>query len=588
MEPGTEALAILRRSLQRAQGFALFFAVVESPAARERWITRLRTDRPDYPFLPVRFVPDAEDLLTQVRSACAAAPALAPDTPLLLVDLERLVPHEAAPLAPLHNLNLQRQAWREELLRPVVFWIAPYLAALIARAAPDFFDWRRELLEFPPEPDLPGNAVENSSDLGSFSGRSSDDYQRRLSELDARLTHVESPSRTRARWLSERASLLAMIGEKPAAETAADAAREAWLELGENSEALWSELAYARALLQVGDSRGALQHAESACRLAQKQADEASEHANTLRDISVSLERLGDIHFALGRLDLALAAFEQAKTIAEHLATSDPNNFSWQRYLSVFLARIGDVHVSQGRLEVALTTFEQAKAIHERLAASYPHNSIGQRDLSISLIKLSDIHIAQGRLDLALATIEQAKAIVERLAASDPHNAARQRDLSVSLDRLGNIHVTQGRIDLALATFEQAKTIAERLAASDPHNTAWQRDLQISHERLAKVLARQGKPVEAEAQSRAALAIARRLVAHAPENTQFLVSLIGSLAQFAIALAGRSEPAALAEARALFTEAIALHERLAAAGTFTDQRQLTWGDELRASLAALS
>ncbi len=321
--------------------------------------------------------------------------------------------------------------------------------------------------------------------------------------------------------------------------------------------------------------------------IAERLAASDPQNAGWQRDLSVSLDKLGNLHLAQGRLDLALAAFEQSKAIAERLAASDPQNAGWQHDLSVSLNKLGDVHVAQGRLDRALAAFEQAKIIRERLAASDPQNAGWQRDLSVSLIKLGDLHVAQGRLDLALAAFEQAKAIREGLAASAPQNAGWQRDLSVSLNRLGDLHVAQGRLDLALAAFDQTKSICARLAASDPQNAGWQRDLQISYERLAGLCARQGRLGEAEVHFRAALALARRLVALAPDHAEFLVSLISSLAQFAIHLAGRPEPAAGAEARALFTEAIALHERLAAAGTFTNQRQLAWGDDLRARLAAL-
>ena len=299
------------------------------------------------------------------------------------------------------------------------------------------------------------------------------------------------------------------------------------------------------------------------------------------------LYALGDLAEERGNLDVAarlLAAFARWWDRLPAPTQAEP---AWQREKSAWASRLGNLHVAQGRLDRALAAFEQAKIIRERLAASDPQNAGWQRDLSVSLIKLGDLHVAQGRLDLALAAFEQAKAIREGLAASAPQNAGWQRDLSVSLNRLGDLHVAQGRLDLALAAFDQTKSICARLAASDPQNAGWQRDLQISYERLAGLCARQGRLGEAEVHFRAALALARRLVALAPDHAEFLVSLISSLAQFAIHLAGRPEPAAGAEARALFTEAIALHERLAAAGTFTNQRQLAWGDDLRARLAAL-
>ena len=306
------------------------------------------------------------------------------------------------------------------------------------------------------------------------------------------------------------------------------------------------------------------------------------------RDLSVSLEKLGDIHLAQGRLDLALSSFQQSHDIRQGLAASEPANAESQRDLSVSLDRLGNIHLAQGRLDPALSSFRQSHDICQHLAASAPQNSTCQRDLSVSLERLGDIHLAQGRLDLALSAFQQSLDIRQGLAASAPQNSTWQRDLSVSLNKLGDIHRAQSRLDLALASFQQSLDIRQGLAVSDPKNSEWQRDLQISHQRLGDLLALQGRAAEAEVHFRSALALARRLVALAPDHTRFLSSLISSLGQLADLLAARPEPAAVAEARALLTEAIALHDRLAAAGTFTEQRQLGWGDWLRAHLAALA
>lgn len=49
----------------------------------------------------------------------------------------------------LRVLNLQRELWRESILRPVVLWLPDRSIELIARRAPDFWSWRSGIFDLP-------------------------------------------------------------------------------------------------------------------------------------------------------------------------------------------------------------------------------------------------------------------------------------------------------------------------------------------------------------------------------------------------------------------------------------------------------
>jgi hypothetical protein len=53
---------------------------------------------------------------------------------------------------------------------------------------------------------------------------------------------------------------------------------------------------------------------------------------------------------AQGNLPEALKSFRDGLAIADRLAKADPGNLNWQRDLSVSLNKIGDVLVDQGKL----------------------------------------------------------------------------------------------------------------------------------------------------------------------------------------------------------------------------------------------
>ena len=88
----------------------------------------------------------------------------------------------------------------------------------------------------------------------------------------------------------------------------------------------------------------------------------------------------------------------------QRLAASDPANAGWQRDLSVSLNKLGDLAVAQGDLAGALRYFTQDMAIAERLAASDPANAKWQRDLAVSHFKLHQL--AQTKGDEAMAGAE--------------------------------------------------------------------------------------------------------------------------------------------------------------------------------------
>ena len=106
---------------------------------------------------------------------------------------------------------------------------------------------------------------------------------------------------------------------------------------------------------------------------------------------------------ARGNLEAALQAYQDGLAIAEKLAAQDPSNTEWQRDLSVSLNRIGDVQSARGNLEAALQAYQDGLAI----ARSWPRRTRAtprwQRDLSVSFERIGDVQSARGDLDAALA-----------------------------------------------------------------------------------------------------------------------------------------------------------------------------------------
>jgi tetratricopeptide (TPR) repeat protein len=98
-----------------------------------------------------------------------------------------------------------------------------------------------------------------------------------------------------------------------------------------------------------------------------------------LREKSVNLNKTGDMWLRFGKIDEAVAAYQESLEIRERLAASDPTDAQAQRDLSISYEKIGDVQLRLGNANDALRAYQQSLEIRERLAASDPTDAQAQR-----------------------------------------------------------------------------------------------------------------------------------------------------------------------------------------------------------------
>jgi tetratricopeptide (TPR) repeat protein len=180
----------------------------------------------------------------------------------------------------------------------------------------------------------------------------------------------EEATRTEAGFLADEARVERLqLNYDAACAKFAEAAR-----LDPDNVGLWISLG------DVWWRRGSVTEAEKAF----SAACDAAARSGADRYLAASFDRLGDVQVAQGNLSGALKSYEDALTIANRLAQSDPGNAGWRHDLSVSSEKMGDVHVAQGDLAGALTSYSDSLAIMGRLAQSDPGNAEWQRDLSVS------------------------------------------------------------------------------------------------------------------------------------------------------------------------------------------------------------
>jgi serine/threonine protein kinase/tetratricopeptide (TPR) repeat protein len=233
-----------------------------------------------------------------------------------------------------------------------------------------------------------------------------------------------------------------------------------------------------------------------------------------LRQRSIALVNSADIRKDLGDLIGALNSYGEALATQRKLASQDSKNAKWQQDICSSLEKIGDVLVAQGKVPLAREKFQEALDIRERLVEAL------QLDLSLSYVDVGYILSVQGDSDRALEYCNRALAIRETLLRQQPGDADLKRYKSTCLDQIGHELAVLGDLEKALEVFRQSLDITRELAAGDS-NAIWQRDYSISLERVGDVLAAQGKWTDALGNYQAAHSIRLKLLSQDPKNSMW-------------------------------------------------------------------
>ncbi len=166
-------------------------------------------------------------------------------------------------------------------------------------------------------------------------------------------------------------------------------------------------------------------------------------------DNLVEQDGLGDflrVRGQSGDVDQALEYYERTLKIREELYESNPDSAQAARDVSVSLNKLGDflrVRGQSGDSDQALEYYERSLKIREELYKSNPDFAQAARDVSVSLSKLGDFLRVRGQsgdTDQALEYYERSLKIAEELYESNSNSSEAARDVVVSLLNLSNAH----------------------------------------------------------------------------------------------------------------------------------------------------
>ncbi len=231
----------------------------------------------------------------------------------------------------------------------------------------------------------------------------------------------------------------------------------------------------------------------------------------SLRDLSVSLEKVGTVARDLGQLEEARSAYRESLEISRQLKTLTVDAPQSLRDLSISLANVGDVARDLGQLEEARSAYRESLEISRQLKTLTADAPQSLRDLSVSLEKVGDVARDLGQLEEARSAYVESLEIsrqLETLTADAPQSL---RDLSVSLNKVGDVARDLGQLEEARSAYRESLEISRQLKTLTADAPQSLRDLSVSLNNLGNVARDLGQLEEARSAYREALNLVGRL-----------------------------------------------------------------------------
>ncbi len=157
---------------------------------------------------------------------------------------------------------------------------------------------------------------------------------------------------------------------------------------------------------------------------------------------------------------------EGSFAIAQRLAEADPQNAQAQRDLSLSLNKLGDLELREGDAAKARGHFEESLEINRILAAADPRNAQAQRDLSVSLERFGVLALRANDVAEARKLFAQSHEIRNWFAEADPQNVQAQFNVGYMAGKLAIAELRTGSQAQAREHLIEANAAYDALIAS--------------------------------------------------------------------------------------------------------------------------
>jgi serine/threonine protein kinase/tetratricopeptide (TPR) repeat protein len=256
----------------------------------------------------------------------------------------------------------------------------------------------------------------------------------------------------------------------------------------------------------------------------------ANSHGAPTRRLRAMLAHLdfetGEIFQERGKLDDAIASFNQAKREYDELRDEDPTAREVLLGAADTHDRLGDLLRNEGKIDQAFEEYSEAKGERER-ASSQGNGRVSDEVLALSTshLKLASIYQNRGESTTALAEYRIALRLRETLLESESENVVYQERVLDVQDQLAELQRQTGDAKSAIETYRRALPVTQALVQRDPTNTDWKRQRGNMLADLGFALIDDGEFKDGLAQLAMATELQKDLVARDTKSTRYLSDL---------------------------------------------------------------
>ena len=236
------------------------------------------------------------------------------------------------------------------------------------------------------------------------------------------------------------------------------------------------------------------------------------------RDLSLTMQRLGDLLWRLNERDEAMKLHLEAKSRILAERAKHPKESLLAGDLGVAADRLSDMRLAAGDTLGAIREAVDGAGAAEQLARQDPADPGRRRNVMVSYAKRASLLALSGDRAGAARDYRRSEELALECVRDLPDRADAKRDLSVVYSMRATFLAEGGEIDSALVLYGRAMKISQALAASDPSDVLQQADLANGYFELGDILMQGRRYRDAEERFGQAFQGYRSLAAKDPGN----------------------------------------------------------------------
>ncbi len=251
----------------------------------------------------------------------------------------------------------------------------------------------------------------------------------------------------------------------------------------------------------------------------------------SLRDLSLSLNKVGEVKELIGKYEEARAAYSESVALRRKINAAIGETPQGMHDLSVSLDKLGGVNQSLGEYEAARAVYLESLTLCRKINAATGETPVGMRELSVVLNHVGWVDQILGSHEFARAAYTESLDLSRKIVASVGETPQSLYDLSVSLERMGGLNELLGHFEAARAAYAESLELRRKINATAGETPQRLRDLGISISKVGGVDHALGLYAASRAAAKESLELFRKINADIGETPQGLFDLAAALLQ---------------------------------------------------------